>query len=66
MSDSDAREHRKFVYKFCREALKRKASEYEVEYALELVTPLSGHKALGFKVRLRKKLAGEPFSWTDL
>lgn len=66
MSETDTREHRKFVYKFCREALMRKASEHEVRYALELVEPLSGYKALGFKVRLRKKLAGEPFSWANL
>ena len=63
--NNDTREHRKFVYKFCREALRRRASEHEVEYALELVSPLSGYKALGFKMRLKKKLAGEPFSWTD-
>ena len=66
MSETDTREHRKFVYKFCREALMRKASEHEVRYALELVEPLNGYKALGFKVRLRKKLAGEPFSWANL
>lgn len=66
MSEIDTREHRKFVYKFCREALMRKASEHEVRYALELVEPLNGYKALGFKVRLRKKLAGEPFSWANL
>ena len=65
MSYNDEREHRKFVYKYCREALKRKALDYEVAYALELVQPLSGYKALGYKVRLQKKLAGEPFSWTD-
>lgn len=65
MSYNDEREHRKFVYKYCREALRVKASEYEVEYALELVRPLSGHKALGFKVRLQRKIAGEPIGWTN-
>lgn len=65
MSDIDTSEHRKFVYKYCREALKRKASDHEVEYALKLVSPLNGYKALGFKLKLQRKLAGEPYGWTD-
>jgi hypothetical protein len=62
---SDTREHRKFVYGFCREALKRSATTAQVNYALELVSPLSGHKALGFKVRLQKKVDGESIKWAD-
>jgi hypothetical protein len=61
----DTREHRKFVYGFCREALKRNATTTQVSYALELVSPLSGHKALGFKKRLQRKLNGESISWAD-
>ena len=63
---SDTSEHRKFVYGFAREALKRKATPEEVDYALELLAPLSGHKALGFKVRLRRKAEGKPWSWNDM
>jgi len=66
MSNNDNREHRKFVYQFAREALKRKATPEEVAYALELLEPLSGHKALGFKVRLRRKMNGEPWSWSNM
>ena len=66
MSATDTREHRKFVYQFARSALKRNATPQEVEYALELLEPLNGHKALGFKVRLRRKMNGEPWSWSDL
>jgi hypothetical protein len=63
---SDTREHRKFVYGFCREALKRNATTTQVSYALELVSPLSGHKALGFKVRLQRKLDGESIRWSEI
>jgi hypothetical protein len=62
---SDTREHRKFVYGFCREALKRNATTAQVNYALELVSPLSGHKALGFKTRLQMKADGESIKWAD-
>lgn len=62
----DSREHRKFVYRFAREALKRKATPEEVAYALELLQPLNGHKALGLKIRLSRKAAGEPWGWSDL
>lgn len=60
------REHRRFVYQFARAALMRKATQAEVEYAVELLTPLSGHKALGFRVRLQRKLSGEPWSWGEM
>ena len=62
---ADTSEHRKFVYGFCREALKRNATTDQVSYALELVSALSGHKALGFKVRLQRKLDGESISWKE-
>ena len=57
------KEHRRFVYQFARSALKRSATQDEVEYAIELLTPLSGHKALGFRTRLQRKLNGEAWSW---
>ena len=60
---SNDSEHRKFVYGFAREALKRNATDEQVTYALELLAPLSGHKALGYKVRLTRKANGEPWSW---
>jgi hypothetical protein len=60
---SDDKEHRKFVYGFAREALKRNATSEQVVYALELLTPLSGHKALGFRTRLQAKQDGKPWSW---
>ncbi len=63
MSDSD---HRKFVYKYARAALKRSASKEEVRYALELLEPLNGHKALGLKVRLTRKAEGLPWSWDSI
>jgi CHASE1-domain containing sensor protein len=63
---SDDREHRKFVYGFARDALLRKATEQEVRYAIELLAPLSGHKALGFRTRLQRKLDGQPWTWKDL
>jgi len=63
---SDTREHRKFVYGMCREALKRSAAPDQVSYALELVSPLSGHKALGFKTRLQMKIEGQPISWKEI
>ena len=66
MSNTDNREHRKFVYQFAREALKRKATSEEIAYALELLAPLSGHKALGFRVRLQRKANGEPWSWSRM
>ena len=62
----DSREHRKFVYGFAREALKRKATPEEVVYALELIEPLNGHKALGLKLRLRRKAAGESYNWSSM
>jgi len=62
----DTSEHRKFVYGFCREALKRNATTDQVSYALELVSPLSGHKALGFKMRLQRKLDGNSISWKEI
>jgi|TARA_Y100000310_G_C20520272_1_gene733303 CHASE1-domain containing sensor protein len=62
----DNPEHRKFVYGFARDALLRKATEDEVKYAIELLTPLTGHKALGFRIRLQRKLDGEPWSWKNL
>ena len=65
MSDNDTSEHRKFVYGFCREALMRKASPEEVSYALALVSLLSGHKALGYKIRLQRKLDGKSINWAD-
>ena len=63
---SDNAGHRKFVYSMARTALKRKALPEEVEYALELLAPLSGHKALGFRMRLEAKRDGRPWSWKDL
>jgi len=63
---SDDREHRKFVYGFARDALKRSATTEQVEYALELLGPLSGHKALGFRTRLKAKRDGKPWSWSDM
>jgi hypothetical protein len=62
---SDTREHRKIVYGFCRKALKNEATTAQVDYALELVSPLSGHKALGFKTRLQMKADGESIKWPD-
>jgi len=62
---SDDREHRKFVYGFAREALRRSATVDQVSYALELLTPLSGHKALGFKTRLKSKQEGKPWGWDN-
>ena len=61
----DTSEHRKFVYGFCREALKRNATTDQVSYALELVSGISGHKALGFKTRLQRKLDGESIKWSE-
>ena len=63
---NDPREHRKFVYGYARSALQSRATKEEIEYALELLAPLSGHKALGFKVRLQRKLDGEPWSWGSM
>ena len=62
----DTREHRKFVYGMCREALKRSATPDQVSYALELVSNLNGHKALGFRTRLQMKIEGRPFSWKEI
>jgi len=61
----DSSEHRKFVYGFCRKALMRNATLEQVDYALELVAPLDGYKALGFKVRLQRKYDGEPIQWSE-
>jgi len=66
MNDSSDREHRKFVYGYARDALKRNATTEQVEYALELLGPLSGHKALGFRTRLQQKLAGNPWDWKSM
>lgn len=66
MSVSDTREHRKFVYGMCREALKRNATMDQVSYALELVSPLNGHKALGFRTRLQMKADGLSISWKEM
>lgn len=60
---NDTPEHRKFVYGFARDALKRSATTEQVEYALELLNPLTGHKALGFRTRLQAKRDGKPWSW---
>ncbi len=60
---TDTPEHRKFVYGFARDALKRNATTEQVEYALELLNPLTGHKALGFRTRLQAKRDGKPWSW---
>jgi len=62
----DNPEHRKFVYGFARDALKRNATPDQVKYALELLSPLSGHKALGFRVRLQAKQDGKPWSWSKM
>ena len=62
----DSKEHRKFVYGFARDALKRGATTEQVEYALELLTPLSGYRALGFRTRLQAKRDGKPWSWSDI
>jgi alkylhydroperoxidase/carboxymuconolactone decarboxylase family protein YurZ len=62
----DDRGHRKFVYGFARDALKRNATPEQIVYALELLTPLSGHKALGFRVRLQAKQDGKPWSWSQM
>ena len=66
MSGIDTREHRKFVYGFCREALKKGATPDQVSYALELVSPLNGHKALGFRTRLQLKVDGQPIGWKEI
>ncbi len=66
MSGSDTREHRKFVYGMCRAALKYNATMEQVSYALELVSPLNGHKALGFKTRLRLKSEGLSTDWKEI
>jgi|TARA_Y100000310_G_C20677813_1_gene814123 hypothetical protein len=63
---SDTPEHRKFVYGFARDALKRNATTETVEYALELLAPLTGHKALGFRTRLQAKRDGKPWSWGNI
>lgn len=66
MPSSDTREHRKFVYGMCRQALKKTATIDQVAYALELVSPISGHKALGFKTRLQMKIEGLPIEWKEI
>jgi len=66
MPISDTREHRKFVYGMCRQALKDKATTDQVSYALELVSPLNGHKALGFRTRLQMKIEGRPHGWKEI
>tara|TARA_Y100001973_G_C5165444_1_gene315865 strand:+ start:526 stop:726 length:201 start_codon:yes stop_codon:yes gene_type:complete len=66
MPVSDTREHRKFVYGMCREALKKSATMDQVSYALELVSSLNGHKALGFKTRLQLKSEGLPIGWKEI
>jgi len=43
----------------------RNATLEQVDYALELVAPLDGYKALGFKVRLQRKYDGEPIQWSE-
>ena len=63
---SDSSEHRKFVYGMARDALKRNALPEQVEYALELLTPLNGYRALGFRTRLQAKRDGKPWTWSDL
>lgn len=62
----DSSEHRKFVYGFCREALKRNATLEQVDYAVKLVSPLNGYRALGFRVRLQRKLDGESIRWSEI
>ena len=63
---NDSREHRKFVYRFAREALKHKATPEEVAYALELLEGVNGHKALGLKLRLSRKASGDDFGWGSM
>ena len=59
-------EHRKFVYKFARSVLFRKAStQEEIEYAISLLSPIESYKALGLRQRLERKLVGESFRWGD-
>ena len=61
----DTREHRKFVYGMAREALKRNATDEQIQYALSLLDDIpSGHKALGFKTRLQAKADGSPIEWS--
>ena len=60
------KEERKFILKFARSVIYRKSSPQEVEYALQLLAPLDGYKALGLKTRLRRKLEGLSTKWGDM
>jgi hypothetical protein len=60
------KEERKFILSFARSVVYRKAATEEVEYALELLAPLDGYKALGLKARLRRKLEGASIRWDDM
>lgn len=57
--------YRKMVYKQARMALRRPRGSTEVLYALELLDTVNGNKALGLKLRLQRKAAGEPYGWND-
>jgi hypothetical protein len=61
-----SKEDRKFILKFARSVVYRKSSTEEVEYALEMLAPLDGYKALGLKTRLRRKLEGLSTRWSDM
>jgi len=60
------KDERQFILKFARSVVYRKSSTEEVEYALKLLAPLDGYKALGLKTRLRRKLEGLSTSWGDM
>ena len=41
---------------------KRNATAEEIEYAISLL-PISGHKAVGLRARLKRKLDGRSYNW---
>mgnify|MGYP003124682861 CR=1 FL=1 len=57
--------YRKMVYKQARLALRKPRGSSEILYALKLLDTVNGNKALGFKLRLQRKAAGEPYGWRD-
>jgi hypothetical protein len=61
-----SKEDRQFILKFARSVVYRKSSTEEVEYALDMLAPLDGYKALGLKTRLRRKLEGLSTQWSDM
>jgi len=41
---------------------KTNATAEEIEYAISLL-PISGHKAIALRARLKRKLAGRSYAW---